>query len=381
MIDFDLNYQGVKLYFGEGSVTKLSAHIKGLKNVIIATGKSSAIRSGALEDIKHDLEKYGIKYYVYDEINPNPTVQQAQTLVDLTKKEDAEGIIAIGGGSVIDTAKVAGVAKAENSNVIDYFLYKKKAAKTFPLFVVNLTHGTGTEVDRYSVLTESETKKKRGMVIAYPTISADDPKYLISLPKDQTIFTSLDAFYHSYESSTKISSSPYVDAHSKVAVSNIQKWLPKTVEKLSNRENRYWLLYASMMAGIAIDLAGTHIIHLIEHAISGTNPNVPHGAGLAIIGPRAVYYVHKFIPEKSAEILSILDPDIKPIKEDAEKAEKALKKFQENIGFKQTLGDYGIGQEDVKNIVNIALQGIQFQGKGIPVLKEDNIKDIVLSGL
>ena len=381
MINFDLNYQGVKLYFGEGSVTKLSDHIKGLKNVIVAIGKSSAIKSGAFGDVKSELEKYNINYYVYDEITPNPTVQQAQTLVELIKKEKAEGIVAIGGGSVIDTTKVAGVAKAENSNVIDYFLYRKKTTKTFPLFVVNLTHGTGTEVDRYSVLTEPETKKKRGFVTMYPTISVDNPEYLISLPKDQTIFTSLDAFYHSYESSTKISSSPYVDAHSNAAVSTIQKWLPKTLEGLSNKDNRYWLLYASMMAGIAIDLAGTHIIHLIEHAISGTNPNVPHGAGLAIVGPRAVYYVHKFIPEKSAAILSILDPSIKPVKEDAEKAEKALKKFQENIGFNQTLGDYGIGKGDVENIVKMAVEGIQLQGKGIPLLKEEEIKDIVLSAL
>ncbi|MGC8581321.1 MAG: iron-containing alcohol dehydrogenase [Thermoplasmata archaeon] len=381
MINFDLNYQGVKLYFGEGSVTKLSAHIKGLEKVIIVMGKSSGIKSGAFDDVKHELEKYNTKYYVYDGITPNPTVQQAQTLVELLRKESADGIVAIGGGSVIDTAKVAGVAKAENGNVMDYFLYRKKATKTFPLFVVNLTHGTGTEVDRYSVLTESETKKKRGMVTIYPTVSADDPKYLISLQKDQTIFTSLDAFYHSYESSTKISSSPYVDAHSNVAVSTIQKWLPKTLGELSNKDYRYWLLYASMMAGIAIDLAGTHIIHLIEHAISGTNPYVPHGAGLAIIGPRAVYYVHKFIPEKSAPILSILDPNIMSVKDDAEKAEKALKKFQENIGFKQTLGDYGIGRDDVKNIVNMALESLKLQGKGIPILKEEDIEDIVLSGL
>ncbi len=103
-------------------------------------------------------------------------------------------VIAIGGGSVIDTAKVASVVAASGGRVEDYLYFRMKTKRMIPLIAINLTHGTGTEIDRYAVITIDETRGKRGIGIRYPDISFDDPRYTLTLPENQTLYTSLDAF-------------------------------------------------------------------------------------------------------------------------------------------------------------------------------------------
>jgi len=114
------------------------------------------------------------------------------------------------------------------------------------------------------------------------------------------------------------------------SVKLIKSWLPKVLDNLKDLEGRYWLLYSSMLTGIVEDASSTHIIHVIEHAVSGLKPEVPHGSGLAILGSRSAYYIHKAFPDESAKILRQIDPTIKPITEDAEKAEKQLKNGKKN---------------------------------------------------
>jgi alcohol dehydrogenase len=137
---------------------------------------------------------------------------------------------------------------------------------------------------------------------------------------------------------------------SRETVRLLRAWLPRAVENLRDLEARYWLLYASMLAGIAIDLNGTHVVHLIEHVLSAMNPKLAHGCGLALLGPRAAYYIHKINPRASAAVLAALDPTIKPVPEDAEKAEKAVREFQRLVGFEEKLSDYGFTESDLQKI-------------------------------
>ncbi|MCD6300646.1 MAG: iron-containing alcohol dehydrogenase, partial [Staphylothermus sp.] len=134
---------------------------------------------------------------------------------------------------------------------------------------------------------------------------------------------------------TAKNTSPFVATLTEEAVKNIKAWLPKALDNPQDLEARYWLLYASMLAGIDIDASATHIIHAIEHAISGLKPEIPHGAGLAILGPRSIYHTHKAVPQESARVLRQIDPTIKPVAKDAEKAEKTVKEWQKNLGFEK----------------------------------------------
>lgn len=219
-----------------------------------------------------------------------------------------------------------------------------------PLIAVNLTHGTGTEVDKWAVVTLDDTREKIGIAARYPDLSIDDPIYTLTLDERQTIYTSLDAFYHSYESATAKTSNPLSQSLAESAIGTIAETLPKLAKNLRDLALRYRMLYASMIAGIAIDMARTHIIHAIEHVLSGLEPKLPHGCGLGLLGPRAVYYIHKAAPELSARLLRHINPHIKPTIDSAAEAEKTVAKFQEEIGLRERLSDYGFTERDVVNI-------------------------------
>jgi alcohol dehydrogenase class IV len=378
---FKLRYADTTLFFGEKSIADLEAWVRGKQIIGLVMSRSAAKTSGALQEVLEILTTHNIVYVPFNDVTPNPYASQAVSCAELFRKERVDSIIAIGGGSVIDVGKT--VSLLINSNLSPSDLVKGvRAEKATPLAAVNLTHGTGSEIDRYAVLTFEETGEKRGFTARYPEVSIDDPRFTLTLPRDQTLFTSLDAFYHAYESATSSYTNMFVQTLSSEAAEIIANNLPETLENLKSIEHRSRLLYASMIAGISIDIALTHLNHALEHAFSGLNPNLPHGEGLAILGPRIIYHVHKAVPEDSAVILKHLDPSIRPVAEDAEKAYTAVKEFQRKLGLERKLSDYGFGPDDIPSIVSYTMKMIKERYKSTPLnVNEDVIKDIILDAL
>lgn len=370
---FVLRYAGVELHFGVNTIVRLADWLKRHERVLLATGRRSAKESGALDDVLRIASECGAAHEIFSEVTPNPWASQADKMAERAWSVGAEAIVAIGGGSVIDAAKVAAMVAASGGRAADYVYGRRRARGCLPVYAVNLTHGTGTEVDRYSVLTIDETREKRGMVSIYPTVSIDDPRYTVTLPRDQTIYVSLDAFYHAYESATQPNSPPFVELLSVESIGLLREWLPRAVESPGSLEARYWLLYASMLAGIAIDVAGTHVNHLLEHELSGINPKLAHGCGLALLGPRVAYYTHRIAPHASARVLRPLDPSIKPVPEDAEKAMRAVAEFQRSVGFVERLSDYGLTEGDLPRIAS--------KYAGLMGLSAEQLLDILRSAL
>uniref|UniRef100_A0A7J2TA22 Iron-containing alcohol dehydrogenase n=1 Tax=Ignisphaera aggregans TaxID=334771 RepID=A0A7J2TA22_9CREN len=378
---FTLRYALTTLHFGVNALEKAKDFVAGREKVVVVTGKSSARISGALSDAEKILREFGVSYTVYDNISPNPWASQVEDLARVIWSEGSDAVIAIGGGSIIDAAKVASVIALSGGSVKDY-VRGRRPKRGLPLLAVNLTHGTGTEVDRYAVITLDGEKEKHGLSPKYPEVSVDDPKYTLTLDKRQTIYTSLDAFYHSYEAATSKVRTLFVESMAREAVSFIARYLPELVSNLRSLELREKLLYASMLAGIAIDSGSTHIIHAIEHALSGLQPKLAHACGLALLGPRATYYTHKAVPESSASILRLLDQSIKPIPDDAEKAMKAVEKFQGEVGFDERLGDYGFTERDLDIIAEYAIKRLSYLHTNTPFpVTEEIVKDIVKSAL
>jgi len=352
--DFRLAYGETILYFGPNSTEKIKDHIRGMKRALAVTGKRSARESGALSDIEKILGELGIEMRIYDRVHSNPTVEIVEEIVGELRDYKADFIIAIGGGSVIDSAKLASASYAENRRPEDYLKGNHRASKHLYLVAFNLTHGTGTEIDRYAVATITRTKEKLGTSVAYPNVSVDNPRYLLTLSRNQTLFTSLDALYHALESSVSPASNVMVRDLSRAAVAKIREYLRRAVDSPRDLEARYMLLYASMAAGIAIDMAGTSIIHGLEHGLSGVVPQLEHGAGLAIIGPELMKVLYRAKPREAWEVLSLLDPSLQPRAEDAERAGESLRKFQESAGFSLRLSDYGFSEAELREAVSVA---------------------------
>ncbi len=349
---FEWTYSCTKVHFGPSSEESLRQYIKGVKKVVIVSGRLAAKASGALDDVTSILREQGVEYVTYDRVVSNPPSSLAEDLAKYIKETGSEAIIAIGGGSVIDVSKVAAAIVGSGGSALDYLYGKRKASSCIPVYAVNLTHGTGSEVNRYANLTDVTSGDKLGNEVCYPRASFDDPRYTLSMPKEQVLCTAFDALYHAYESATTVGSPPLVWTLAKEVVSRISESLPKAVLNLKDEGSRYWLMYSSMLAGVAIDISPTNIIHQVENILSGLVPSLPHGCGLAIIGPTLAPIVHSASPEVSASLLRILSPGKDIASPDD--AARALSEFEESVGFNKRLGDYGIGKDIVRETVRRA---------------------------
>ena len=353
---FGVKVGSLQVVFGLETIGCLEPWLEKHKKVAVITGRRSAEKSGALKDLLELLDKKSVSYEIYREVVPNPTDSIVDGAAEFIWRGGAQAVIAVGGGSVIDTAKLASAIAVCGGRARDYLKGARTVCGSLPVAVINLTHGTGSEADRYAVATVEETSEKVGVASdhLYPQVSIDDPRYTTSLPRNHTIYTSLDALYHSIEASTSILTSPYTLMLGEEAVRLIAQWLPRAVESPESIEARYWLLYASLLAGIAIDNSRTHLVHSMEHALSGLNPKLAHGAGLAMLGPAIIELVYKAAPEEAYRLLRHIDGSLKPSREDASRARKALESFQKRVGFSETLRDYGFTREhlaDIKRLV------------------------------
>ncbi len=353
---FRLRFGRLIVYFGEGSTEALAEHIYGVRRVLVVTGRSSARRSGALADVIKILNDAGIEHEVFDHVFPNPTDSVVDSIVEKASESGVEALIAIGGGSVIDSTKFASVLLCSGGKARDYLLGDLSPRCSKPVYAVNLTHGTGSEVDRYSVANIEGEKLKIGIDTTYPEVSVDNPRYALTLPLDQTRYTSIDAFYHSLESSTSTLSNPLTETLASESVSLIAGRLPRVLKSPGDIEAREDLLYAASIAGVGIDNSLTHVVHSLEHTLSGENPMLPHGAGLAILGPRSIRYMYKARPQTLARILRPLDPDLRPLAVDAERAEAAVRRFQEGVGLVENLADYGFSTSDADRVASKTLE-------------------------
>jgi len=378
---FGVKLGPLQVVFGPNTIGCLEPWLERHKSVAIITGRSSAEKSGALKDLLELLDKSGVTYDIYRNVTPNPTDSIVDSAAEFVWRSGAQAVIAVGGGSVIDTAKLASAIARCGGRAKEYIKGSRAACASLPLAAINLTHGTGSEVNRYAVATIEDTNEKVGVAsdCFYPQISIDDPRYTTSLPENQTIYTSLDALYHSLEASTSILASPYTVVLGEEAVRLIAKWLPRAVERPDDIEARYWLLYASLLGGIAIDNSRTHLIHSMEHALTGLNPKLAHGAGLAILGPAVIELIYKAAPEAAYRLLRHIDGSLEPSRESASRARRALAIFQKKVGFSETLRDYGFTREQVEDVKRIVLGTLRHVARLAPFdVKPEAVERIYL---
>ncbi len=372
------------LHFGPGSVSALEGWLSEFKRVHVVTSRSAARISGALGEVSRYLDRNGIKYEVYDGVVPNPSASLVDAVAERIWRFGAEAVIAIGGGSVIDVAKLGSAVAACGGRAAEYLRRERSVCGALKIAAINLTHGTGSEVDRFAVATVDETREKVSVAsdYIYPSIAVDDPRYLTTLPRSQTVYTALDALYHALESSTSRASSPFTRTLAQESVRLILRWLPEAVEKPENLEARYWLLYASALSGICVDNSRTHFIHAIEHVLSGLEASLAHGAGLAALGPAAVRVLYASSPGPLHELLKHVDPSLSPSPEDAERAADALRRFQERVGFRESLADYGFTAEMAEKVADSALKSMRYLLDLAPVdASRDLVKRVYLESL
>jgi alcohol dehydrogenase/1,3-propanediol dehydrogenase len=346
-------YRPVEVFFGEGALDKAGEVSRrfGFKALIV-TGKESAKKYGYLDRLLRSLSSHGIEQYVlFNEVMPNPTDRIVNEGARIAVEEKVDFIIGIGGGSALDTAKAISIVSSNEGSAWDYVKYPEGPRLvpylSRPVITVPTTAGTGSEVNKYSVITNEIRKEK--LVIShslnYPKVALIDPDLTLSMDRELTAITGFDALTHALESLTNRAENFMAEELSVRAIEIISRWLPVAIEEPENKKARRMMSYASMLAGIAIDHLGVALIHAMEHPVSAHYPEVAHGLGLAVLAPHITKFNYRGNPEKYALFARLMGYDEKP-----HLSVDAIVHFLEKIGLLKTLKEVGVKEESLDRL-------------------------------
>jgi alcohol dehydrogenase class IV len=369
-------------YFGVGAMQKVDdicAYLKkqGIGQVLVVTDEIVYKVTGVWEMLEPALKKHGIASALYTGVVPNPTVDGIDEATKMGKEIGAGAVIGIGGGSAIDTGKSAAVLlhpDNANYNARDLYLYKFDAEKAVPIIAINTTHGTGTEVDRFAVASIPELEYKPALAVdcIYPLFAIDDPAIMTKLPANQTRYTSVDAVNHINEAATSLVTSPYTVLTAVETVRLVARYLPQAVAHPDDLTARYYLLYASMIAGICFDNGLLHFTHALEHPLSAVKPDLPHGLGLAMLQPAVIKYTYPAVPEILAAIYEPIVPGLKGVPGEAEKCAFGVEQWLFSVGCTEKLQDMGYQESDIDKLTRLAFETPSLAGLlGVAPIKAD----------
>ena len=350
------------VYFGVGAIAKISDICKDLKargitKLIVMTGRGAYKKTGAWDYVTKAFEENGITYVHYDKVTPNPNTHHVNEAAKMAADFGAQAMLAIGGGSAIDAGKsVAILMKNPGKTAEELYEFKFAPTEAAPIIAINLTHGTGSEANRFAVVSIEEKNFKPAIAYdcIYPLYSIDDPALMAGLAENQTRYVSIDAVNHVVEASTTKATSPYAIDLAVSVVKLVAEYLPVALKDPSNLEARYFLAYAALIAGISFDNGLLHYTHALEHPLSGVNPNLTHGLGLAMLLPAVVKNIYAAKPATLADVLAPIVPGLTGCSCEAEQVAQGVEKWLFSVGATHKLEDEGFKAADVDKLVDLA---------------------------
>ena len=298
MINFTF-YTPTRVLFGVGRIKEIGSEIRkaNVKKVLLVAGGGSIKKNGVYDTVIASLQEQGIDWVELWGVVPNPVLSKVMEGISLAKESGVDGVLAVGGGSVIDTAKAI-ASGIYLDDVWASFLGKEKIKQALPLFVVLTISATGSECNGNFVITNEETKQKLGnhSLLVYPKVSIIDPSVQRTLPWNQTANGACDGLSHimeSYFSGGGNETTLYVDEALTKAIIDATDKLMLNEDDLEARANLAWAATLALNGVSAAQLKGDWASHDIEHAISALHPEVAHGAGLAVVFPAWITHVWK----------------------------------------------------------------------------------------
>ncbi len=372
------------VYFGVGAIQKIhdiakDIKSKGINKVVVMSGKHAYIATGAWDVVKAALEENGIEYVNFAQVTPNPNTHHVNDAFKLARDFGAQAVIAIGGGSPTDAGKsVAILLENPDKTAEDIYEFRFTPTKAAPIISINLTHGTGTETNRFAVVTNLEKNFKPAIAYdcIYPTYAIDDPQLMTKLSPKQTRYVSIDAVNHVVEAATSTVASPYSITLAKQVVELVAKYLPKAIANPEDLEARYFLAYAAMMGGVSFDNGLLHYTHALEHPLSAVKPDLSHGLGLAILLPAVIKTIYKDRAATLADVLAPIVPELKGTPDEAEKAAEGVYAWLKSVDVPEKLTDMGFKAEDVDKLTDLVFTTPSLQGL-IDIGPSGNSREVV----
>jgi alcohol dehydrogenase class IV len=316
-------------------------------------------RAGLLADVERSLQDAGIAFTVFDEVDPNPTAESMMKGAGLARQLACSAVLAVGGGSSIDSAKGIGIMAGNAGHILDYEGVGRIPNPGLPVVAVPTTAGTGSEVTSATIVTNTRTHFKAAVISPhlYPKLAVLDPALTERLPAGLTAATGMDALTHAIESYTSKAASPVSRALAIEAARMIGRNLLDTYYVGTNLASRENMLVASMMAGAAFSQSRLGNVHAISHTLGGVF-NIPHGIANAALLPFVMRFNLPACPERMKEIAEALGEDTAglPVAEAAEKAVQAVVRLNRAMNIPLNIRDLGVTLDAMPKLVEDAMR-------------------------
>lgn len=349
-----------KVYFGKDEEKKVGQIIKGYgaKKVLIHYGGGSAIKSGLIDTVVQSLDTEGIAHVELGGVVANPVLSLVREGIELCKKENVDFILAVGGGSVMDSAKdiANGVANPDD-DVWDFSLGVKSPSKTMPKGCILTLSAAGSEMSNSCVITNSETGDKRGYGSQCNRMlfAIENPELTYTVSKYQTACGAVDIAMHTLERYFDPGEDTYLtDSIAEAVIKSVMK---AGLDSYNNPEDyvaRANMMWASSLAHNGLTQCGRSFllaVHQFEHEVSGVYPEVAHGAGLAALFCSWARYVYKDAMPRflsyAANIWNI-DVDFEHPEESVLKAIEMQENYYKSIGMPTSLRELNVKEEDLE---------------------------------
>lgn len=350
-----------KIYFGSGKENDVGSILKefGANRVLIVIGKNSVIKSGLLERVVVSLGKASIPFELLRGVRANPTFDLVEEGLSIIRTHKIDFILAIGGGSVIDTAKCIAVNFYHNGGVKDINLHKAIPTKALPVGVILTISAAGSELSNSCVIQDDATGIKVGFNsdLVRPVFAIENPELTYSLPKEQIAYGVVDILMHTLE--RYFSESDKYELADEFALGLIKNVLEVGLlayQNPTNYEYQSALMLASSLSHNGLTSIGKKYnmpVHQLEHPLSGSFPHIAHGLGLAILFPAWCKYYYKYDIDKfttlGERVFDIYSGDKE---QDALATISAFEEYFARMDLPNKLSDLGVKKEDIESLVN-----------------------------
>ena len=365
MIDFDFAIK-TKLFFGKDKHLQIGKVLNefNAKKVLIFIGQGSVKKSGLLDEITSRISAESIEYKVVEGIRPNPTADLAREFLKVAKEYQPDLLLAIGGGSVIDTAKLVSVGYYYDGDCFDFNLHKVAPSKALPVGSILTISAAGSEMSNSCVIQDDELMIKRGFnsELIRPAFAIENPELTYSVSPRQTMNGIVDIMMHTLERYFQPScGNEPADGFAESLLKSVIKAGSIVMNNPEDYESRAVLMLMSSLSHNGLTNIGKKFfmpVHQLEHALSGVYPEVSHGSGLAVLFPAwAKAYLDvelNKLDQLARNVFGLNNPDKL---ENAKEGIKALENFFKSIHAPLTFKELGIENPDIDKIIDVLLDG------------------------
>ncbi len=346
------HWNSARIIFGRGSLEQVGKEVAELgSKALLVTGRTFARKYGYIDKLTSLLSDAGVETKVFAQVEPNPSAETVDRGAAEAREFGAEVIVAFGGGSPMDAAKGIAVVASLGGEARDYFAPRVVREDVLPIVAIPTTAGTGSEVTRYAVITDKRENKK-AVIVGYPIIprvAILDPQVLVHMSPNLTAWTGFDALSHAVEAYLSKKATPLSDIYALEAVRIIFKHLPGAVR--GSLDDREQVFLASLLAGLAINDAGTIMVHGLGYYLT-THHDVHHGLANALILPFALKVLAENVPEKLGALAKAAGAAVP----DPLRFIEMLKELEDATGIPPSLKDVGVSEAELDTMVRDAMR-------------------------